>query len=80
MDGLLREMEHWRTFIIVIVLLLRAHKFPDSPSLLCLCLDYIPDQPAVSRGYVSNVSQEQGTGATQTREQVQYWPHPLHKE
>ena len=77
MDGLLREMEHWRTFIIVIVLLLRAHKFPDSPSLLCL--DYIPDQPAVSRGYVSNVSQEQGTGATRTREQVEYWPHPLQK-
>ena len=64
MDGLLREMEHWRTFIIVIVLLPRAHKFPDSPSLSLFDSSgpCIPDQPAVS-----------GTGAnTELEEQVDH--------
>ena len=70
MDGLLREMEHWRTFIIVIVLLPRAHKFPDSPSLSLFDSSgpCIPDQPAVS-----------GTGAnTELEEQVDQNPDKYH--
>ena len=60
MDGLLREMEHWRTFIIVIVLLLRQPQIPWFSISLSVfdsgpC---IPDQPAVS-GTGANIELEE---------------------
>ena len=52
MHGLLREMEHWRTFIIVIVLLLPCLPGPNSPILHLPELSGIPDHPGVRQSYV----------------------------
>ena len=69
MHGLLREMEHWRTFIIVIVLLLPCLPGPNSPILHLPELSGIPDHPGVRQSYVrcSRCSSHSDTGRNKWR-------------